>query len=375
MHLYFLLFLQFSGKERGCDWLQARACEEAEQQGTVPQHLLIQRIRQRSATPELAVDFFAKLFHPRTALRPTAAEALEHPYLKSCNQQMQDYFSSCKNPDSMLQPQDSAADLSCFLKTPTAKQVSLAQSEGADAIVLHPCKPHPLRRLSSAAGRCLHVPQGLRLVKRSVGTVLRPLARLHHHNHPKRCDAPTAASTQPVAPPSHSSSKGSAGAAMADTIGVTGRAVTSSSGPTLPPVALSAYFPWYKHEPSLASQRAPAPTVVSMTARSGTQVDPTALPASAMQPAETSLEQGVQLPASAKAEVPSLPQLCSERSPAPQSHSSAGRSCHPPGSPHDASTEVDRQAVGADSTRHGRYVCAADVCSACVIEVFHCLLC
>ena len=281
---------------------------------------------------------------------------------------MQDYFFSCKNPDGMLQPQDSAADLCCFGKTPTAKQVSLAQSEGADAIVLHPCKPQPLRRLSSAAGRRLHVPQGLRLVKRSAEIVLRPLARLHHHIHPKHCDAPTAASSHYEAPPSRSSRR-SAGAAMAGTIGVTGRAVTSSPGPTSPPVPLSAYFPRYKHEPSLASQRAQAPTVLSLTATSGSQADATALPANATQPAETSLEQGVQLPAAVEAEVPSLPQLCSERLPASQPISSAGRSCHPPGSPRDASTEVDRQAVGAANTRHGRYVCAADVYSGwkCVI--------
>ena len=305
------------------------------------------------------MDFFAKVFHPRPEQRPTAAEALEHPYLKTCAQQMQDYLSSHKNTDGMVQPQDSAADLSYIGKTPTAKQGSL-DSEHADASALLPCKPHPLRCLSSAAGRRLHMPQGLRLVKRSVGTVLRPLARLHHRIHSKHCDAPTAASSQPAAPLSDSSSNRSAGAAITDTTGATAGAVTSNPGPTSPPVPLSAYFPVYKHVPSLAAQ---APTVVSLTATSGSQLNTTALPASAMPPAGTSLEQGVQLPAAAEAEVPSLPQLCSERSPAPQSHSSAGRSCHPPGSPRDASTEVDRKAVGADNTSmsHGRYVCAADV--------------
>ena len=315
--------------------------------------------KQHSATPELAVDFFAKLFHPRTALRPTAAEALEHQYLKSCAQQMQDYVSSTKNPDGVVQPQDSAADLSYIGNAPTAKESRLEHPDGADATALHPCKPRPLRRLSSAAGRRLHVPQGLRLVKLSVGTVLRPLARLHHHVHPKRRDAPTAASSQPAAPLSDSSSNRSAGAATADTTGATAGAVTSSPGPTSPPVPLSAYFPKYKHEPSLTAQ---APAVMSLTATSGSQLNATALPASAMQPAETSLEQGVQLPAAVEAEVPSLPQPHRERMPAPQSHSSAGRSCHPPGFRHDASTEVDTQAVGADNTMpHGRYVCVADV--------------
>ena len=163
-------------------WLQVTVLAEAEEQCILPQHPLLHRIRQHSATPDIAVDFFTRLFHPEASQRPTAAEALEHPYLKRCARQMHDYLSSSTPPPGMVKPQDSAADLSCIGKAPTeaAKQASLAHSHGTGATALHPCRLRPLHCLTTAAGRRLHVPQGIRLVKRSVGTVLNCLLAPPH---------------------------------------------------------------------------------------------------------------------------------------------------------------------------------------------------
>lgn len=53
------------------------------------QHPLMAQIKACSVVPELAADFFVQIFNVRPDARPTAAQALAHPYLADCVQEMQ----------------------------------------------------------------------------------------------------------------------------------------------------------------------------------------------------------------------------------------------------------------------------------------------
>ena len=47
------------------------------------------KIKAHSTAPEVALDFFCKLLHPSAEQRMTAEQALDHPYLRDCYQEMQ----------------------------------------------------------------------------------------------------------------------------------------------------------------------------------------------------------------------------------------------------------------------------------------------
>ena len=57
--------------------------------GKEASHPLLDRLRTHSARPDLAVDFFSSLFCSLPTERMTASQALQHPYLLDCYQEMQ----------------------------------------------------------------------------------------------------------------------------------------------------------------------------------------------------------------------------------------------------------------------------------------------
>ncbi|KAL3149906.1 hypothetical protein ABBQ38_013271 [Trebouxia sp. C0009 RCD-2024] len=62
--------------------------------GELVQHLILDEVRHCSSTPDLAADFFAKVLNFKKSQRPTAAQALQHPYLRQCAAEMQAYLES-----------------------------------------------------------------------------------------------------------------------------------------------------------------------------------------------------------------------------------------------------------------------------------------
>ena len=58
------------------------------------QHSVLDQIRSCSSTPDEAVDFFTRILHPDERMRPTATQALEHPYIRRCAAQMRAYQQS-----------------------------------------------------------------------------------------------------------------------------------------------------------------------------------------------------------------------------------------------------------------------------------------
>ena len=51
--------------------------------GQAVQHPLLEKVRRCSTNPDEAVDFFTRVFDPLVPRRPTAEQALQHPYLQS----------------------------------------------------------------------------------------------------------------------------------------------------------------------------------------------------------------------------------------------------------------------------------------------------
>ena len=56
--------------------------------GEAVRHPILDNIRRCSSTPDEAVDFFSRILNCLTDKRPTAAQALEHPYIRRCVAQM-----------------------------------------------------------------------------------------------------------------------------------------------------------------------------------------------------------------------------------------------------------------------------------------------
>ena len=54
---------------------------KAEATGEPIQHPLLDMVRQASATPEVAVDFFTKMLHPMPQRRMSITDACQHPYV------------------------------------------------------------------------------------------------------------------------------------------------------------------------------------------------------------------------------------------------------------------------------------------------------
>ena len=54
----------------------------AEKLGVAVQHPIIDAIRRCSPRPNLAVDFFTKILHPKPEARMTVSEAERHPWLR-----------------------------------------------------------------------------------------------------------------------------------------------------------------------------------------------------------------------------------------------------------------------------------------------------
>ncbi|KAL3149894.1 CBL-interacting protein kinase [Trebouxia sp. C0009 RCD-2024] len=72
-------------------WVQALA---KLQNGEAVQHSILDNIRRCSSTPDEAVSFFTKILHPVKQLRPSARQALEHPYIRRCAEEMRAYLES-----------------------------------------------------------------------------------------------------------------------------------------------------------------------------------------------------------------------------------------------------------------------------------------
>ena len=62
--------------------------------GEAVQHPILDNIRRCSSTPDEAVDFFSRILHCIPDKRLTAAQALEHPYIRRCAAQMRAYLES-----------------------------------------------------------------------------------------------------------------------------------------------------------------------------------------------------------------------------------------------------------------------------------------
>lgn len=60
---------------------QEKAVSKAEKAGQPIEHSAITKIRDASATPDLAADFLAGLLHPDPELRTKLTEAYRHPYI------------------------------------------------------------------------------------------------------------------------------------------------------------------------------------------------------------------------------------------------------------------------------------------------------
>lgn len=75
-----------------CFSLQIAAVELAEETHTPVKHPLLDQVRKYTSTPEAAAAFFIAVLHPTPRARLTSLQALNHPYLKQCVQQMQDFY-------------------------------------------------------------------------------------------------------------------------------------------------------------------------------------------------------------------------------------------------------------------------------------------
>lgn len=63
-------------------FLQADAVADAEHRGVPVEHAMLDRIRRASTTPQLAMDFFARMLHPVPEKRMSMVDAYGHPYLR-----------------------------------------------------------------------------------------------------------------------------------------------------------------------------------------------------------------------------------------------------------------------------------------------------
>ena len=135
------------------------------------QHPLLDRIRRRSCTPELAVDFFTKTLTPFRRERLTAAEALQHPYLRPWVAEMHrrhQYIDRSMEQTSSQGP--IAVSYAASQDVPTKGPEVRATQQ------LKPCKRRPIRQLARCAARRACAP--IKLARRAVGGVIRPLACL-----------------------------------------------------------------------------------------------------------------------------------------------------------------------------------------------------
>lgn len=69
--------------------LQVKSVRLAEGNNTAVDHPLLDKARAFSSTPNAAASFFSAILHPSPTKRLTSAQALQHPYLRRCVQQMQ----------------------------------------------------------------------------------------------------------------------------------------------------------------------------------------------------------------------------------------------------------------------------------------------
>ena len=81
--------------------LQTFALADTPQKQAV-QHPLLEKVRRCSTDPDLAEDFFSRVLDPAPTLRPTAAEALQHPYLQGYAYQMHQDMLSAQNNGSRV---------------------------------------------------------------------------------------------------------------------------------------------------------------------------------------------------------------------------------------------------------------------------------
>lgn len=73
---------------------QVEACHVADYNKAAVKHALLDKVRAFSSTPEAAVSFFTAILHPSPTKRLTSIQALQHPYLRCCVQQMQASYSA-----------------------------------------------------------------------------------------------------------------------------------------------------------------------------------------------------------------------------------------------------------------------------------------
>ena len=182
--------------------------------GKAVQHPILDNVRRCSLTPDEAVDFFTLMLHPHSYMRPTATQALEHPYIRRCAGQMRDYLRS--QASVVQEPTQDSPE-------PPASDRAVRQKPG---------------KLLGRVGGALKK-QGGRLA-RTAAHVLKPLSLLKRRRT-------AASSTDP--------------ANMTD-------AVSSSASNSEPP--LSAYFFEYQHQaerrsPKQAQQVASVGTPSSLT--------------------------------------------------------------------------------------------------------------
>ena len=96
-------------------------------------HPIMDKVRSNSAAPELAVAFFNSLFQSKPTKRPTAAEALSHPYLADCVQEMQ--RAPAGNPQcSYLRTKSEADILKCILRASFPAKVGKESAKLAKAV-------------------------------------------------------------------------------------------------------------------------------------------------------------------------------------------------------------------------------------------------
>ena len=133
--------------------LQMDALLERED-GRAAQHPILDNIRRCSSTPDEAVDFFTLILNPEPQLRPTAAEAQEHPYIRRCAGHMRHYLQS-----------QVAADK-------PSVQESHAQPAPGQRERVRPAKRRLVHCMAGA------VKQQSGLLAKTVGRVLNPLSSL-----------------------------------------------------------------------------------------------------------------------------------------------------------------------------------------------------
>ncbi|KAL3159446.1 Immunoglobulin [Trebouxia sp. C0009 RCD-2024] len=73
---------------------QVETCHVADYNKTAVNHPLLDKVRAFSSTPDAAASFFAAIMHPSPTKRLTSIQALQHPYLRRCVQQMQASYSA-----------------------------------------------------------------------------------------------------------------------------------------------------------------------------------------------------------------------------------------------------------------------------------------